>query len=380
MQSQSLAHILSALESLAPLSLAQPWDKVGLHVAGDGRPIRRICLAIDLLPEVLEDAAKGGADLCVSYHPLLFKPMERLDGSTWQSRVAMAAVRNGIAVYSPHTALDGVRDGVNDWLIAGLGAGTVAPLQHAAGVEQTQEYRVVVFVPVDAVDRVREAMSASGAGHVGDYSECSFGAMGVGTFLPGASTNPAIGARGKLERVSEVRLEMPCARGALAPVLAALRIAHPYEEPLFDVTRMEARVDATQGVGRVMDLASTASGAELAARAKAYLRVASIQRSSRIGQSDTEHRRVAVCAGSGGSMLDAVVSSGATLFLTGEMSHHEVIAARERGVEVLLAGHTNTERGYLPRYADRLRAAGAGRGISLEVFVSAADQEVLHSV
>ncbi len=380
MSPDSLTSVVALLDSLAPHALAEPWDKVGLHIAGDGRPIRRVCLMIDLLPEVLADAERGGADLCVAYHPLLFKPLDRLDGASWQSRVAMEAVRKGIAVYSPHTALDSVQGGVNDWLIGCLGNGAVAPLHHASLLDPRQAYRIVVFVPGDAADRVRDAMCASGAGHIGDYSSCSYAAHGMGTFLPGASTHPVVGTRGKLERVGELRLEVPCSASSLRSVLAALRGAHPHEEPAFDIMKMEARPDAAQGTGRVMDLAAPATGSELAARAKAFLKLPMIQRAGRLGQSDTQHRRVAVCAGSGGSLMDAAVASGATLFLTGELSHHETIAARERGVEVLLAGHTSTERGYLPQYARRIREESAARGIALEVRISDADQEVLRTV
>ncbi|MSR41322.1 MAG: Nif3-like dinuclear metal center hexameric protein [Phycisphaerales bacterium] len=380
MSNNALHAVVDLLNALAPLSLAERWDKVGLHVVGDGRAIARVCLTIDLLPEVLEDAASLGADLIVAYHPLLFKPLERLDGSVWQSRVAIDAVRKGIAIYSPHTALDNVAGGVNDWLIGCMGEGTRAPLQQASSLDASQEYRIVVFVPGDAVDRVRDALTASGAGHIGDYSACSFAAHGGGTFLPGASTHPVIGTRGKLERVPELRLEVPCSRHALAAALAALRRAHPYEEPAFDVMRMESRPDATQGAGRMVELATPATTSTIIARVKAHLGVQSLLHCARLGQSDTLHERVAVCAGSGGSLLDAVVASGASLFLTGEMSHHETILARARGVEILLAGHTNTERGFLPVYAEQIRAASAARGLSFDVCVSTADRESLRLV
>ena len=376
----SLEHTTTLLNSLAPLAFAEQWDKVGVQVIGDGRAISRMLLTIDLVPAVLDEATSIGADLVVAYHPLLFTPLNRLDGSSWQSRVAISALRRGIAVYSPHTALDNATDGVNDWLIESMGAGARSSILAASTIAASQEYRIVVFVPGDAVEGVRDALAASGAGHIGDYSACSFAAHGGGTFLPGATSHPVIGSRGKLERVPELRLEMPCSSRALPAALAAMRKAHPYEEPAFDVVKSDPRPDATQGAGRIMQLDSPASAATLAARVQTHLGIESIMLCAGEGQSDALHARVAACAGSGGALLDAAISAGATLFLTGELSHHETLAARERGVTVLLAGHTNTERGYLARYAERIRAAAQQQALSLDVCVAASDREILRSV
>jgi putative NIF3 family GTP cyclohydrolase 1 type 2 len=161
-----LSEVIAALGAIAPLSLAGSWDKVGLLVAGDGRPVRRALLAIDVVPEVLDEAKSLGAELIVGYHPLIFTPLERLDGATWQGRVAIEAVRAGIAVYSPHTALDAVEGGINDWLVecvAEAGGTRVADchaLQPAAQAA-ANTHRIVTFVPVSDADVVREALSAA---------------------------------------------------------------------------------------------------------------------------------------------------------------------------------------------------------------------------
>ena len=367
-----LAAIVRSLDAIAPPDLAEPWDRVGLLVEGDGRVVARILLAIDLEPAVLAEARALGADLVVAYHPLLFKPLERLDGATWQGRVAIDAVRAGIAVHSPHTALDAVAGGVNDWLVESIdpratGVRALVPAAARAG----HTHRIVTFVPEGEVDAVRAALAEANAGTIGAYTHCSFLSPGDGTFFGQEGSNPAVGTAGRLERVREVRLEMPFHARDLARVVDGLRAAHPYEEPAFDLVALAPPppADPRTGAGRVATLAEPATAATIAARLAPTLGGGPLDR-SRTGDART-HARVAVCAGSCGSLLDAAARAGATLFLTGELPHHDVLRAHALGLEVLLAGHTNTERGYLPRLAESIRARHPG----VEVVVSERDRD-----
>lgn len=373
----SLADVTRALGEIAPLHLAEPWDKVGLLIAGDGRAVTRALLAIDLTPEVLAEAIAARAELVVGYHPLLFKPLDRLDGATWQGRVALDAVRAGIAVYSPHTALDAVAGGINDWLVecvagGAAGATDIRALQPAAA-RGANTHKIVTFVPESSLEPVRTALAEAEAGQIGAYTHCSFTSRGEGTFFGGEGANPAVGKPGHLERVGEMRLEMSFHKRDLGAIVAALRAAHPYEEPAFDIFSLEAPpADPRVGAGRVARLVRPATAAEIAARLEPALGCGRIQRSrNSLGQPRT-HERFAVCAGSGASLLETAAAQGATLFVTGELSHHDVLRAHALGLEVLLAGHTNTERGYLPRLASAL-AATAG----IECVVSTTDLDPL---
>jgi dinuclear metal center YbgI/SA1388 family protein len=373
---QPLADVVKALGRIAPLHLAEPWDKVGLLVAGDGRAVIRAMLAIDVTPDVLAEAIAARAELVVGYHPLLFKPLDRLDGATWQGRVALDAVRAGIAIYSPHTALDAVAGGINDWLVECVGGGAagatdVRALQPAAS-RGGNTHKIVTFVPESALAEVRTALAEAEAGQIGAYTHCSFSSRGEGTFFGGEGANPAVGKAGHLERVSEVRLEMSFHKRDLGAIVAALRAAHPYEEPAFDIFSLEAAPeDPRVGAGRSARLAQPATAAEIAARLEPALGCGRIQRSRSASDSSRTHGTFAVCAGSGASLLEAAAAQGATLFVTGELSHHDVLRAHALGLEVLLAGHTNTERGYLPRLASALAATG------VECVVSARDRDPL---
>lgn len=376
----SLAEVTRALGEIAPLHLAEPWDKVGLLVAGDDRPVARALLAIDLTPEVLAEAISLGAELVVAYHPLLFKPLERLDGATWQGRVAIDAVRAGIAVYSPHTALDAVAGGVNDWLVecaSGGKAAEVRALQPAAG-RGGNTHKIVTFVPESSLERVRTALAEAEAGQIGAYTHCSFSSRGEGTFFGGEGSNPAVGKPGHLERVSEMRLEMSFHKRDLGAVVAALRAAHPYEEPAFDIFGLEAPpTGAGTGAGRIARLPRPATADEIATRLEPALGCGRMQRTRMLqtaarSASPRTHGLFAVCAGSGASLLEQAAAQGATLFVTGELSHHEVLRAHALGLEVLLAGHTNTERGYLPRLASAIAAR-----VRVDCVVSQADRDPL---
>jgi dinuclear metal center YbgI/SA1388 family protein len=348
-----LPALLRVLEALAPLRLAEPWDKVGLQVGQTRRstPVRRALLCIDLTEPVLAEALRLRTQLIVTYHPLLFDPLKSVTDGDARGRIVLSAGQRGLAIYSPHTALDAVEGGLNDWLADGLG-GTRRPIRPTPSAGQC---KLVTFVPQDHVDRVRRALSDAGAGVIGHYSQCSFESDGRGTFLGDDTTNPAVGRRGQLERVPEVRVEMVLAQASVAAAVAALRDAHPYEEPAFDLvpllTDPTARA-AASGAGRVVTLDKPMTLAELVRRVKRRLKVRTLEVAAGDGR---PIRTVGLCAGAGGSLLTEAGPIDA--YLTGEMRHHDVLAATTRGTAILLAGHTQTERPYLPTLRRKLAKA-----------------------
>ena len=355
-----LSSILSVLQAIAPERLAEPWDHVGLHVGDPARAVSRAMLCIDLTEPVLGEAASAKAGLIVAYHPPIFDALSAVTTLELKSRIILRAAERKIAIHSPHTALDAAEGGVNDWLADGLGAGGRRPIRPAT--EAAEVYKLVTFVPADAVDVVRCALSAGGAGAIGDYSQCSFSSAGEGTFLGGASTRPAIGRAGRLERVAELRLEMVCPRECVRQVVAALRRVHPYEEPAFDLYPLvdAPAADCTSGGGRIITLDRPVSLSTLVRRIKAHLGVKHVEVAEPAGLGAV--RRIGLCAGAGGSMLTEAegIGDGIDVFFTGEMRHHDVLAARQRGVAVILAGHTQTERPFLPVLARRLKRQTPG--------------------
>ncbi len=344
------------LDSVAPEHLAEGWDQVGLHVGGPGWAVDRALLCIDLTDAVVSEAAELGCGLIVAYHPPIFAPLKRLTETDWTQRRVLKAAEHGIAVYSPHTALDAVRGGMNDWLAESLGEGWSAPIE--AKRFGRDAFKLVTYVPKDHAEAVRQAMAEGGAGQIGNYRECAFTWEGQGCYRPIEGANPAIGEVGKLERVAELRIEMLCEGHVLGEAVAALRSAHPYEEPAIDVLPMSAEpeVDArANGAGRVRYLDQPVSSQALMEQVKARLGLSQVK----VGGLETkvEIEDIAVCVGSGGKLFEGV---DADAYVTGEMQHHQVLDLVQQGKVVVLAGHTNTERPFLPVYRDKLTLAAPG--------------------
>jgi len=358
------ADLCNAMESIAPPQLAADWDNTGLLLGCREAAVSKVMVCIDLTEPVLAEAVAGGAQAIVTYHPLIFGSIRRITTRDSQGRVLLAAASAGLAVYSPHSALDAAAGGMGDWLCDGIGEGAHAPLEHAVEDRPTEAFKIVTYVPEAHVQAVRSAMADAGAGRIGGYGECSTAIRSVGTFRGGEGTSPAIGQPGSLETVDEVRLMLVCGEAELVGVMAALRAAHPYEEPPIHITPLRPHPLQHAGIGRVLRLDTPRPLEVVIKSVKSHLGVTSL----RVAGPDGDVAVAGCCPGAGGELLPAAEAAGATLYLTGEMRHHDVLAAAARGTRILLAGHTNTERGYLPVLRDRLAEA-----LAVDVQVSTAD-------
>lgn len=374
----TVADLVDAMERIAPLSYAEPWDRTGLLVGRLDTPLDGpVLLTIDLTEGVLAEAIDLRACAVVAYHPPIWDPIEQLTGATARGRILLGAAEAGIAIFSPHTALDATPGGVTDWLCEGLSGsdqpGRIAGDCKALEPRQTssQQVKVVTFVPGEQLDEVRNALATAGAGIIGDYRVCSFASPGTGTFLGGSSSKPVVGRAGVFEQVDEYRLEMVCPRSALALAVETLRRFHPYEEVPLDVYELVAVPMRAVGVGRRLTLDQPATVSQLAERLKSHLGRARV-RAALVGE-DGPVSSLGVVPGAGESLLGSVQREACEVFVTGEMRHHHVLAALHAGVSVLLAGHTNTERGYLARLAARLGEELAGA----KIVQSRADRDLL---
>ncbi|MBK8976149.1 MAG: Nif3-like dinuclear metal center hexameric protein [Planctomycetes bacterium] len=327
-----LTTIVDVLQQLAPLQLAEDWDNVGLLL--DPEPQRRVraaLLTIDLTEPVLDEALAARCELIVAYHPPIFRPLKRLAAASPGERVVLRAARAGLTIYSPHTALDACPGGVNDWLAEGLGAGTRTPLEPRATP-------ATVLVHVGAPTHASAAiLTAAGAQLV------------------------LTGDGGTVARV-------PAAAAPAA--LAALRAAGA--EPA--AWRAEPQHDPERGQGRLVQLARPAALSSLVKRIKRHLGLSRVRLATAARHAAGEPiATVALCAGAGGAVLE---HAQADLLWTGEMRHHDVLAAIAHGTSVVLCEHTNTERGYLAV----LREALAARIPGVSWAVATSDRDPLRSV
>jgi dinuclear metal center YbgI/SA1388 family protein len=356
-----LVELISTMEKIAPTRFAESWDNVGLLVGDPSQEIARAILTIDYTSAVAREAQASGCNLMIAYHPPIFAPLKRIGADG----LIHDAIRRGIAIYSPHTALDVAEGGTNDVLCDVLELSSRQPLRPSA--QSPREYKLVTFVPAEQLESVSNALFTAGAGHIGQYSSCSFHSPGTGTFFGEAGTNPTVGQSGRLETAAELRLEMVLPIEKAHSVISALRAAHPYEEPAFDLV-MLATSPQGLGQGRIGNFDQPVARHTLFERIKRGL---GLEHLLIAGPSDGMVQRAAVGAGSCGDMLSDAIAAGAEIYLTGEMRHHDALRAAEAGLTVICTLHSNSERVALSRLKQRLEQALPG----LDLLLSQSDRD-----
>ncbi len=325
MSAPRLADVVRLLEQRYPPATAESWDAVGL-VAGDpDAPVRRVLFAVDPVATVVDEALEWGADLVVTHHPLLLRGVHSVAATTFKGAVVHRLVRGGCALLAAHTNADAAGGGVADALAQVLGLVDVAPLV-ADPLPVLDKH--VVFVPVADAPTVVDAMAGAGAGAVGQYERCAWTTTGEGTFTPLDGASPAVGTVGEQATVVEARVELVAPRSRREVVVAAMRAAHPYEEPAFDVLELASLTGST-GTGRVGRLPRPMTLRELA-QSVADSTPATAQGVRFAGDADGVVERVAVVGGSGDPFFDAARAAHADVYVTADLRHHPASEQRER--------------------------------------------------
>jgi dinuclear metal center YbgI/SA1388 family protein len=362
------------MEQLAPPWAAAEWDNVGLLAGDPSWPAKRILLTIDLTGPVLDEAVRGKADVILAYHPPLFRPVKRLlpDRSTPAGLAAEALARR-IAVYSPHTALDTAIGGTNDTLAELAGLRDLMPFDAAAGGEP--QCKLVVFVPAAEVDALADAVFEAGAGRIGEYQKCSYRLRGQGTFFGTEATDPTIGRKGRLERVEEIRLEVIFPKRRLAAVTAAVRRAHSYDQPAFDIYPLEPLPEGRIGQGRIGGFDRAVTLATLARRLAKQTAAANVLT---VGKRGGKLTRGLVCVGAAGALPFEIAGrpcGPGDVVITGEIRHHDALRYDRCGVAAVALGHWASERPVLAPLAAMLRKLLPG----LTATISRADRDPFRS-
>jgi dinuclear metal center YbgI/SA1388 family protein len=330
--------------------LAQDWDNVGFLVGDPQKDVENVLLTIDVTNAVVTEARRLKTDLILSYHPVIWDGLKKVI-SEGPTHVVHELIRSGIAVFSIHTALDVAIGGVNDGLAEMVGIVDGKPIGDFVGHPDGDLYKLIVFVPVDSLANVSNAMFAAGAGAIGNYSHCSFNAEGTGTFLPQEGAKPSIGKKGTLEKVTETRFETIVPAGKLEAVITAMQKAHPYETPAFDVFKIH-NTEAPLGLGRIGNLARPLRLPRIIKNIKAVTGARAV---GLVGDEKRLVRRAAVCAGTCGEIMNRVIADKADLYLTGELKHHQALAAQEAGLTCICLSHTVSERFILKKIAKQLQ-------------------------
>ncbi|MBD7918202.1 Nif3-like dinuclear metal center hexameric protein [Cellulomonas sp. Sa3CUA2] len=371
----TLAEVVAALEARYPPRTAESWDRVGLAAGDPAAPVRRVLLAVDPVAAVVDEALAWDADLLVTHHPLLLRPVHSVAATTYKGALLHRLVRAGCGLYTAHTNADAAHGGVAEALADAVGLVGTEPLVPADAPALDKH---VVMVPVAAADALVDALAEAGAGQVGAYARCAWTTTGEGTFTPLPGASPAVGAVGRRETVAEARVEMVAPRHLRGRVVAAMRAAHPYEEPAFDVLEAAALPGRT-GLGRVGTL-PTPLPLHAFAAAVARAVPATAQGVRYAGDPDMPVRRVAVLGGSGDSLFDAVRAADVDAYVTADLRHHPASEQQERAAfeagdgpprpALVDLAHSASEWLWLPRAADALRADLAAAGTTVETRVS----------
>ena len=338
--------VILAMNAIAPPALALEGDPIGLHSGTLSKRVRRITLSLDASLWAVESAVKNKADMLVVHHPRFYRGVATLADGDATGRRATAIARSGLAVFSAHTNLDLAEGGTNDVFAAATGL--VNP--EIVKVEKRERLmKLAVFVPETHVGTVLEAVCGAGAGHIGNYSDCTFRSRGTGTFRGGENTKPFIGKPGGREEADEFRLETVFGEYSSKRVLDAMREAHPYEEVAYDLYALEGEA-RRYGLGRVGDLPK---GENLLALTRRLSRIFHSGMAQYHGRAGRKVSRVAVWAG-GGVDVGAVTGCGAEVLVAGELGYHDLETLADSGMGVITLGHGHSEEMVLKPLSGRL--------------------------
>ncbi|GAA4236629.1 Nif3-like dinuclear metal center hexameric protein [Postechiella marina] len=327
--------VINQLEELAPLAYAEDFDNVGLLVGDKNNKITGVLITLDTLETVVDEAIAKNCNLIVSFHPIIFKGLKKLTGKSYVERVVMKAIKNDIAIYSMHTALDNALQGVNDMICNQLeliNKRILIPQSHSIK-------KLTTYVPKDEAEQLRNALFRAGGGSLGNYDACSFNANGIGTFKANENAKPTKGKKGQVHFEEETKITITYAKHAESNILKALFKTHSYEEVAYEITSIENK-NQNIGMGMVAELTEPMQPEAFLKYLKAKMNTKLIRHSALINK---PIKRIAVLGGSGSFAIQAAKQAEADVFITSDLKYHDFFTAENR---IILAdiGHYESEQ------------------------------------
>ncbi|MCA1054862.1 Nif3-like dinuclear metal center hexameric protein [Rossellomorea aquimaris] len=357
--------IIQLFEAFSPKHLAEQGDPIGLQIGKLNEKVENVMITLDVLENVVDEAIKNNVKLIIAHHPPLFRPLKSLHTDTYQGRMIEKLIKHDIAVYAAHTNLDVAVGGVNDLLADALGLQETSVLlpTYSEGLR-----KLVVYVPKENSEELRKALGDAGAGHIGNYSHCSFSSDGEGRFLPGDKAKPHIGQQGKLEVVEEEKVETIYPRSLEKKVLKAMFTHHPYEEVAYDLYSLENKGEP-MGLGRIGMLKEEVTLKEFAGVVKETFGMDGVRM---IGDSEEKVKKVAVLGGDGNKFITTAKRQGADVLVTGDIYYHTAHDAMMLGLNIVDAGH-HIEKVMKDGVAKYLAEKCAEKGFIVNIFASKAN-------
>jgi len=330
-----LTDICSYLDSEVPLSFQESYDNCGLQLGLPEWEISSVLLTLDVTEAVIDEAVDTGCGLIISHHPLIFSGIKSITGRTFTERILLKALKNNIAVYSSHTNLDIFSDGVSRKMAEKLGLEKIkvlSPLKKSL-------IKLVTYIPESHFEIVKEALYKAGAGVTGNYDHCGFSASGTGSFRGNEKTNPFVGEKGKTHFEKEIRFETVLFSHLKAKVIKALIGSHPYEEVAYDLYSLEN--ESTEvGLGCIGELKEDMVEEKFLKFISEVFDADGVRYSALSGK---PVRRLALCGGSGYSLLGEAIASGADAFLTADLKYHNYFNA-DKKILLIDIGHYESEK------------------------------------
>lgn len=330
-----LKEISSYLDSEVPLSFQESYDNSGLQVGLPDKEISSALLAIDVTEKVVDEAINTGCNLIIAHHPLIFGGLKKIAGRNFTERIVYRCIHEDIAVYCSHTNLDIAHGGVSRIMAEKLGLEGIRVLSPL----KNNLVKLVTYIPENHLDKVRQAVFDAGAGVIGNYDQCGYTVSGTGSFRGNENSNPFVGEKGKMHFENEVRFETILYSHLKGRVLKALINAHPYEEVAYDLYNLE-NSNSDAGLGCVGVTGEPMAEKDFLELVSGILGARGIRHSGFTGKMVS---KVAVCGGSGASLLNEAIASGADAFITSDIKYHGFFEAYNR-ILLVDAGHYETEK------------------------------------
>ncbi|MBK8442593.1 MAG: Nif3-like dinuclear metal center hexameric protein [Sphingobacteriales bacterium] len=327
--------VIDFLQTIAPPVYQESYDNATLICGSSDWECSGVLLCLDALEEVVDEALARQCNLIVAHHPIVFKGLRSITGRHYVERVLIKAIKNDIAIYASHTNLDNVRQGVNAKIAEILG---LTDTQILAPKSDTLR-KLYTFCPQAQAAQVRAALFAAGAGHIGNYGECSFNAEGYGTFTANDAAKPFVGEAGKAHQEPETKIEVVFPKHLETSLLQALQAAHPYEEVAYDIVALQNE-NPQIGSGMVGYLPKPLPENDFLDLLKTAFRVPCVRHTALRG---AVVHKVALCGGAGSFLLPKARTQAADAFVTADYKYHEFFDAEQ---QILIAdiGHYESEQ------------------------------------
>ena len=330
-----IREIINVLETAAPLRLQESYDNAGLTCGDPGRECTGVLVALDLTHDIIKEAIGLHKNLIITHHPPVFKGLRQLISGDPISDLLIACIKNDISVYVSHTNLDNVLHGVNGEIASRLNLQQIRVLQPMSGTHR----QLITYIPDAFYEKVRDALFAAGAGAVGQYDECGFATTGEGSFRPLPGSNPFSGTLMVRHTGPEKRVEMIYPLHLENQIIQALKDAHPYEEVAFSLYPMENKF-SNLGSGVIGELTAPLTVQHFFEEVKTKFNTGVIRYCT---ATKTHVQRIAICGGSGKSLINNALANRADLFLTADLGYHDFFAGNGQMI-IADMGHFESEQ------------------------------------